>query len=353
MKIAIDCRLIGSSGIGTFIENVVNYMVKYADHSYVLIGNPDYLATYRYHSHCQIITCTHRSFSLKELLFFPVGIINQCDAFYTPNFNVPLGIHVPIYSTIHDIVMLDTEHFNNRLKRFITKLYLRHALYISNTVFTVSKFSQERIRSTFKTNTSIKVVPNGISNELRTYANNHLETTWRKGIVFLGNLKKHKGLSTLIQAFDLLVRNGLAKQLTVIGRFDFRTKDKDIIKVLKTHHEHIRFVSNASNSDVFHMVSEAELLVSPSLYEGFGIPPLEAMYLGTPVIISNIPAYQEIYRDLPVTFFKAGDAKDLFEKIRDHSPHALHIRGKIDKLYNYQMAAKRIIDVIYEQRHPQ
>jgi len=61
-------------------------------------------------------------------------------------------------------------------------------------------------------------------------------------------------------------------------------------------------------------LAESALLIQPSLYEGFGLPPLEAMILGTHAMISDIPVFREIYSDFPVVFFKAGDSNDLKNK---------------------------------------
>jgi len=67
-------------------------------------------------------------------------------------------------------------------------------------------------------------------------------------------------------------------------------------------------------------------LVQPSLYEGFGLPPLEAMVLGTPALISDILVFKEIYNDFPVTFFKTGDAIDLKNKMIELLPLPLICR---------------------------
>ena len=90
MKIAIDCRLIGQSGIGTFIENILNYMILDFTNQYLLIGKEQALAKYSQQKNCQCINCTYTSFSIKELIAFPVKAVNQSDAFYTPNLNIPL-----------------------------------------------------------------------------------------------------------------------------------------------------------------------------------------------------------------------------------------------------------------------
>ena len=100
MRLAIDCRLIGETGIGTFIENVLNNIVLHTENEYVLIGNTNKLVKYQQLTCCKVVKCSLRSFTPAELLCFPVREVNACDAFYTPNFNLPLGIKVPIFSAI-------------------------------------------------------------------------------------------------------------------------------------------------------------------------------------------------------------------------------------------------------------
>ena len=63
------------------------------------------------------------------------------------------------------------------------------------------------------------------------------------------------------------------------------------------------------------MYSSSKLLIQPSLYEGFGLPPLEALKAGTNALISDIPVFKEIYKDFPVTFFKSENIEDLCSKI--------------------------------------
>lgn len=347
MRIAIDCRLIGKSGIGTFIENVMLCMVDSAETEFVLIGNSKMLESYASRTNCSIVECTYGSFTLKELFQFPIKEVNRCDAFFTPNFNIPIGIKIPIYSTIHDIVFFDTEHFGSIIHLAALKWYIKRALRISKEVFTVSEFSRQRIQDYFRTKRDIKVVGNGISSELMEYKTTHPHKYHRSGIVYLGNIKRYKGIHVLWQAYKrLLSENTDAPQLTIIGHFDFRTKDSKILQTIEANKDKIRLVTNATNQQVYDLLSSAACLVSPSLYEGFGIPPLEAMNLNTPVILSDIPVYKEIYGKFPVTFFKAGDANDLYQKLF-HLPIAPIVANEqITSTYTYSKTAQRIIQAI-------
>ena len=349
MKIAIDCRLIGQSGIGTFIENVVPHMVTTPDTDFVLVGDKIRLADYAERENCTVVECTYGSFSPKELLRFPVKAVNTCDVFYTPNFNIPMGIRIPIYCTIHDIVFFDTEHFGSTLHRAALKWYVRRALRIAKGVFTVSQFSRQRIQNYFHSQRDIQVVCNGLSQELLEYKACHPVVQQRSGIVYLGNIKRPKGIHTLWQAYQkLLNEGGNVSPLTIIGHFDFRTKDDEILQIILANKDKVRLVTDATNQQVYNILAHAACLVSPSLYEGFGIPPLEAMSLGTPVILSDIPVYQEIYGKYPVTFFEAGNADELYKMMKALPASPVDVDELIASTYTYEKTARKIMQALTE-----
>lgn len=345
MKIAVDCRMIGSSGIGTFIENIIPYMISQTNNTFVLIGDPARLSVFD-HDRCRIVPCLYPIFSIKEQFKYPISRVNQCDVFYTPNYNIPRGIKIPVFCTIHDIVFLDVNGLCSLLKKIIVKYFLQRALKISFCVFTVSNFSKSRIIDRFQGTYNIHVVGNGISRKLKQYREKHPIVTEKKGICFIGNLKKYKGLKTLLQAYRLLKEQNQKVELTVIGNIDLHSKDEKTIDELRAQSHEIRFITHATDEMVYSTIAHSEILVSPSSYEGFGIPPLEALYLGTDVIIADIPTYKEIYQELPVTFFEVGNANDLCHKIIEHKEMQVKVAETIDRLYNYEKTAKMIIDEI-------
>lgn len=345
MTIAIDCRLIGQSGIGTFIENVMHYMVERTDLGFVLIGNVERLSIYSGRANCRIVACDYGSFTLQELFCFPTKEVNRCDAFFTPFFNIPLGIRVPIFSMVHDVVFFDVEGICSPIGKLIRRIFIQRALNISKTVFTVSDFSRQRILHHFHTSHSIVVVPNGLSTELLSYKATHSPVKERSGIVFLGNIKRHKGLLVLWKAYERLIKERQdAPMLTIVGHINFRTKDSEMMDTIRANKEKVRLVTNASNQEVYDILANAACLISPSLYEGFGIPPLEAMSLGTPVIMSDIPVYKEIYGKFPVTFFKTGSSEDLYNHLQELPLSPVSIDEQISSTYHYQNTAELIIN---------
>jgi glycosyltransferase involved in cell wall biosynthesis len=136
-------------------------------------------------------------------------------------------------------------------------------------------------------------------------------------VIFIGNIKKHKGLSVLLEAFHEVCLTGLKYTLFVVGSKDnVRSQDQDMTHALQnSNNDSINFTGFIGETDLKNLLAAASLLVQPSLYEGFGLPPLEAMSLGTRALISDIPVFKEIYAGFPVTFFRAGDAVDLKKKM--------------------------------------
>lgn len=349
MKIAVDCRLIGQSGIGTYIVNIVRHIIIVPNTDFVLIGNKDILTSYASRKNCKIIDCRYKSFTLKELFRFPTQEINKCDAFFTPNFNIPMGIKVPIFCTIHDVVFFDIEGICSTMGKLVRWLYMKRALTISKAVFTVSNFSKQRIKALFHHKGDIFVLHNGISQDLKDYRAAQTKKTKDDYIVYLGNLKRYKGIKDLIAAYrKAQTSKDFHSKLYIIGRIDSRSRDEELIGMMEQHDESIRFVTDANNQQVYQLLAGARALVSPSHYEGFGIPPLEAMYLGTPALVSDIPTHQEIYEGTPAIFFHVGDVDDLAKKILNLPSEPCHIDDIVNDKYNFQKTAQLAMHTMHD-----
>jgi len=344
MKLAVDCRYIGNSGIGTFVENVVDELVKHqSEHLYLLFSDDELSEKWNY-SNVNVLNTKVRPFSLEELSCFPSEEINRCDAFFTPYINIPQGIKIPIFSTIHDMVFFDVDGLVSPVGRLVRKFYYRRAIRKSTKIFTVSNFSKERIRHHFPTKKEIVVVYNGVSASIRAQQAKRVEK--KDYFVYVGNIKKHKGLKTLVEAFSMAQERGLATKLLIVGNSEnFRTSDNAVAGIINNN-PNIEFTGWVTNEKLVQLIAEAKALIQPSFYEGFGIPPLEALYLGTNVILSDIPVFKEIYASLPVTFFEKGNSVQLSEILLNYTPEAYdreQIRRRIDLSYSYGIAAQTIL----------
>lgn len=347
MEIAIDCRFIGKSGIGTYIENLVDRLLdEHPEHHYLLFTNNGQSVKWKASTKVDVLNTKITPFSLGELFCFPVKEINECAAFFTPYINVPGGIRIPVYTTIHDMVFFDVDGLVSSIGKFVRKLYYKRAIGLSKKLFTVSEFSKERILHHFPTKKEIIVGYNGVSHKVKE---SHFQTSSKENyFIYVGNIKRHKGLKTLLDAYCEATKQGLSSQLLIVGNSEtFRTKDESFLQTLKSN-PNIEFTGWVSDEKLIELISKAKALIQPSLYEGFGIPPLEALYLGTNVILSDIPVFKEIYDGLPVTFFKVGDDEDLSEKLLTFKECSLPdgIQDRINKSYSYGIVANAIIQTI-------
>ena len=344
MRIAIDCRMLNCSGIGTFTRGILPFIINSTNDEFLLLGDKTLLKEY-HRPNVSIQHCTIPIFSIKELLFFPVRLINQCDIFYSPNYNIPIGINIPIVSTIHDVIFLDMDHLCSVIGKIIRQGYLYYAISRTKKIITPSEFSKSRILHHFSTDKKIIVCYNGLNEKINRFIqSNKRKSSSGDYIVFVGNIKKHKGLETLIQAFELAKQKGLKKKLLIIGsRDNFKTSDTVDFDTLD---ESIVFTGRLDDEELFMTLQNANALIQPSLYEGFGIPPLEAMTLGTPAIISDIPVFKEIYHDFPVRFFKAGNIDDLADALlSDYTTEPL---GKtLSAKYSYERTANMILKELH------
>jgi glycosyltransferase involved in cell wall biosynthesis len=316
MKIAVDCRMIGSGGIGTYISELIPWFLK--KNQCMLLGTHEQCMSFLRRENVEFCYCDTPPFSLDEMFSFPkdiLGQINHCDVFYTPYCNIPGGISIPIYATIHDVVFLDMKGLTSLSGKIARKWFYQRAVNLSRKIFTVSEFSKSRILHTLSCKKPVIVGYNGIP----SWISEPSETIPEKNdtILFVGNIKPHKGLHTLLQAFRKVHDEGLPARLVIAGNAEnFRTGDSETLREIRSVPEgSITFTGKISNEKLKMLYMQSNLLVQPSLYEGFGIPPLEALSCKTNVIMSDIPVFHEIYDGFPVIFFKCGDSNDLAVKI--------------------------------------
>ena len=317
MNIAIDCRMLGKTGIGVYLENIVYQLLSRQQHHYVLIGQEEALRTVFKGFDFDCIESSIAPFTLKEVLFFDASRINQCAVLFVPNFNIPGGVKIPTCSTIHDVVFLDIEGLTSRLGVLIRKLFLRRAIRMSKTILTVSSFSSSRIKHHFPAVGPVEVAPNGINRELAAYMPSDETPYPFPYLLYVGNIKRHKGLHTLMKAYLQLVEQGLPHKLVLVGVHEgLRTVDESLFETIHAHQDCIVFAGRLTNQQLYATMAHASVLVQPSVYEGFGLPPLEALYLKTQVVLSDIPVFKEIYGELPVHFFASEDVADLASVIK-------------------------------------
>lgn len=348
MKIAIDCRFLGKSGIGTFLSNILTELLEnHEEHKYLLICGddaPQIPQMARGKGNVDVVYTDIKALSARELMTFPCKAINRCDVYFSPYINIPRGIRIPVISTIHDVIFMDMPELTSKKEYWLRLLYLKRTIWQSTAILTVSEFSKQRIQHHFKTKKPISVVYNAVSEKIKSYGN--VSTPTRDYFLFVGNIKRHKGLSSLLKAYKEAKEKGLKEKLVLVGKADtFRTSDEEFTQLLQKTKD-VEFTGYVSDDELYSLIYNAKALVQPSLYEGFGLPPIEAMYIGTKAIVSDIEVFKELFSDLPVTFFKCGDSEDLTKKLLACDGLTDNIKETIDQKFGIGEEVDDILKVI-------
>jgi len=326
--------MITSSGVGVYLRGILPFLFK--------SGN-------------EIIqvNCNVKPFSITELFFFPSSVlkqINKADIYYSPFFNVPCGIKIPVLTTIHDIIFPDMPQLFSKPGLAIRMWFLRRAIKKSSKIFTVSQFSKSRIEHHLGLKKPVIVTYSAIQSIFLDYKSSLKNIQKKEIIVFIGNIKKHKGLDYLLDAYKLAKEEGLTHKLLIIGSKDnFRSADNKIFKKIEEiGSDSVLFTGFVSDEILLETLASASLLVQPSLYEGFCLPPLEAMTLGTKTLISDIPVLKEIYDSYPVSFFESGNSIDLKNKLLEilvkRRENQLSLPDTLTLKYTFEKTASIILN---------
>lgn len=337
MKIAIDCRYMGMSGIGRVCEGILDHL-DYTQNIFYLIGSVSMLQKYR---NAIVLADESNPFSKRGLLRFNKKRINrECDAIVIPNFIIPIGIKIPVHIVMHDLIFLDVkESVNGKIDYLIKKFLLKRGIKKAISVACVSQFTKHRCEHYFpKYADKCYVNYNGLSEDIKEYKRTHMQSEKENTIVYVGNVKRHKGLPILLHAFSRVGDPTL--KLKIIGeREGFLTG----LNLNEDDYPNVEFTGKLENEELFLQIQRAKFLVQPSVYEGFGLPPLEALYLGTQPIISNIEVFQEIYSGFPVQYFI--DEDDLAEKLIQ-KPDSVECADNVETIFDFQNFTLKILRVI-------
>lgn len=314
VKIAIDVRRMTEFGIGTYIRNVVRNLGRLdRDNTYFLIGSPartqeiDPLPP-----NFRIITLTPPERSVQGYREFRAMVKSLgCDLVHIPNlFSIPRALPCPYVMTVHDML----EHMSRAREQtgFWRSLHFqltRRVLAGATRIFAVSNFTKTEIEKLFEISPDrIEVVYNAIDER---FLHGHATAAEREFIaqryqvrypflLYAGRISPHKNVVRMIEAFSALKteleRSRAYPDLKLIIIGDDLSGNPDLRRtVIRSGVQNdVRFLGFVPIDVLRIFYDEAKVFVFPSLYEGFGLPPLEAMAHGTPVVTSNVSSLPEV-----------------------------------------------------------
>lgn len=306
INLCIDARMASFSGIGTYIRELIPYFDRSRFRLVLLVSSLDQPWCNRFEQ----ILFDFPIYSIAEQIAFPIKI-PQCDLFFSPHYNIPL---LPIRAkkrtvTIHDVFHLAFASTLRLDQRLYAKFVIHQAIRKSDLVVTNSYFSRDEIcKYTVGLKNEIHPIYCGVNRDVfrREENRSQIQKVIRdfslplKYFLFVGNLKAHKNLKGLLLALKELPPD---VSLVVLGKsqgMKYIDKGESIYRQFPELEKRVFWFSSVTNKDLPVFYQLAQALVFPSYYEGFGLPPLEAMSCGCPVIASNRASLPEVCGAAPI-----------------------------------------------------
>ena len=312
MRIAIDGRKLRDYGIGTYVRNLLRQLARQdVTNDYVVFCRPGDCDTVEaLGPRFRAVVETAGPYSIAEQFALPMDLRREgAELFHAPHYVLPPLTPCRSVVTIHDCIHLRfPQYLPSRLGYAYARGQMWTATHQAARVITVSETSKRDILRYFRVPESkIDVIYNGIDDRfwqepvadevMRVRERYRLNDPF---VLYAGNIKPHKNLERLIESFQLMRHNSPELshvQLLIIG--DEISKYATLRRAVHRYklHKHVRFFGFVPDQTLAALYRLADVFVFPSLYEGFGLPPLEAMASGCPVITSNVSSLPEVVGD--------------------------------------------------------
>ena len=315
MRSALDDRAIKLSGIGIYTRNLADNFIA-SGHDVFLYD--DKLVVTRAGFVQKYLNFLKRIFQENTLLLQWLRQ-NRAMVYHVPrNTGVPIFSTLPVIVTIHDIIphVFPKNYLSNILERLYYEIAIRVSIKRSKKIITISEFSKqelikhygvkpEKIAITLLAYNRAfrKIQDSALLKQVREKYNLH-----DKYLLAIGGSEYRKNMQRLINVYQKHFSR--AYKLIVIGG---KWRDTDLPGKYASDNN-IRFLTNIPEEDLIAIYNMAEVFVFPSFYEGFGIPVLEGMACGVPVITSKVSSMPEVGGDAAV-YFDPFDENDMAEKI--------------------------------------
>ncbi|UCE65648.1 MAG: glycosyltransferase family 4 protein [Candidatus Zixiibacteriota bacterium] len=305
-KIGIDCRKISDGGIGTYLKNLLRCWKKQkvAADFYLFCHSSDLSQFDDYKNFAEIIIHDYPKYSVSELFSFrkPLRKYN-IDVFFSPHYTLPFALPCPSVVTIHDLIHLRMPVKGGFFGRAYAGFIINNACGKSRVIITDSEFTRNDIADLFpKYSGRVEAIHIGVDRSVfKPLPEEDIESFKKRNslkeefILYVGTLKSHKNpeaLAVAVNELDLPLVALTNDQIGFEKKLLSKANDKNLIRLIRLD----------SERDIALLYNSATLLFHPSLYEGFGLPPLEAMSCGLPVVCSNITSLPEVVGDAAVTF---------------------------------------------------
>jgi glycosyltransferase involved in cell wall biosynthesis len=278
-------------------------------------------------------------------------------------YTAPLGCPVPVVVSVHDVSFLEHPEFFTTPHAYQLRYTVRRTIRSAARVLTPSEFSRRSIMKAYGLDErNIVVVPNAVSAEFRPRGREQASANIEERfgipspfILTVGDLQPRKNQEGLIRAFADLIRYypNLPHRLVLVGQESWHGSRVRKAAARSGLGERIHFTDFVSDEDLLRFYTACEVFVFPSLYEGFGLPILEAMACGRAVACSNTSAMPEV-ADAAAILFDPNSTEEMTRALRDLVLDQ-ELRARVERLglqraaaFSWRKTARKTLETYYE-----
>ena len=335
MKIGIDARFFGSigKGLGRYTQKLIENLEKIdnTNQYFVFLKEENFDEYQPKNSNFQKVLANFRWYTFSEQVKFPKLLRKyNLDLVHFPHFNVPIFYFGKFVVTIHDLILI---HFPTKrsstlppilywLKFLAYKIVIKFAIIRAKKIIAVSNFTRDDLIKTYPKLDPKKIIVTYESAEdfcILTPHNKYDEILKRYDIIkpyllYVGNAYPHKNLERLVLSFKEIKKIKKELNLVLIGKKDYFYRRLKNFVLKEEGIDGVIFTDYIPDHELDAVFRNATAFVWPTLYEGFGLPPLEAMSKGVPVISSKQECMKEILSD-SAYYFNGENVIDITNSI--------------------------------------
>src|SRR5258706_406177 len=316
IRVGLDVRMIENSGIGTTIRELLDHWDETQKKHLTLFGSFDWTES------CPSVRVkvSFPIYSLRQHWEYP-RILNShpLTFFHMPHYDVPLGYKKPFVATVHDLIhVLFPQYSTKPFSRIYSQFLLKHVAKNAKRIIVVSENTKKDLLQLFPEAASKTVrIYSCVDSNFQPIEGYLRQQTLKKYnlkqgyLLYVGNLRKSKNTMGLLKVYEMLrFMRSFCPDLVLVGKNFYPEFKKGIFQ------KGVRHIGSVDREDLPALYSGASLFVFPSLYEGFGLPPLEAMACGTPVAVSNVASLPEVCGEA-AAYFDPNSTQDVVKKINE------------------------------------
>ena len=304
--------------MGTYLRNLLPAVIaSFPGNKFCLLGDMAVLSALKWtnSSNVRLVQACAPMYSLAEQWELIKIIPKETTLFWATHYNIPLLYRGKMLVTVYDLFhMARPELVGGLHKRLYAKVMFNAVRQRAVAILTISHFTKDEfIRFTGEPKQAIYPIHLGVSEDWFSIPSAPSPYD-RKYVLYVGNVKPHKNLSSLVQAFGS-VCDKIPHDLVIVGKKEgFITGDNAVSKEAVKLGSRVHFTGYVDDNTLKQFFAHADALVFPSFYEGFGLPPLEAMAAGCPVLSSDAASLPEICGDATV-YFDPRNSQEMARKL--------------------------------------